>query len=224
MSIFLPRWIDNFAIFFAHICPLKNCGYEKRVFRDLTKHTFRQTNIAGWKIPILPGKYHQNDGFSIAMLAYRSVQQNKSAQSIRSVGKKHTPEESLPKTISEVSDKCWSIWEHLWEIGLPWPVLQSKKNQPPFWYLMKFAVKSTLIQRKSNKTKKKKNIQKSSQRIMSRWCLYIFQHLFVNLSQGRCPCWNHQLDSHCHLREGEHGMVLSLELACKYKLQTPRNG
>ena len=30
-------------------------------------------NIAGWKIPIFPGKYHQSGVFSMAMLVYRSV-------------------------------------------------------------------------------------------------------------------------------------------------------
>ena len=34
--------------------------------------TFPETNIAH-ENPIFPGKYHQNDGFSMAMLVYRSV-------------------------------------------------------------------------------------------------------------------------------------------------------
>ena len=35
-------------------------------------NTLPETNIAH-ENPIFPGKYHQNDGFSTAMLVYRSV-------------------------------------------------------------------------------------------------------------------------------------------------------
>ena len=35
--------------------------------------TLPETNSSPMKIPIFPGKYHQNGGFSMAMLVYRSV-------------------------------------------------------------------------------------------------------------------------------------------------------
>ena len=35
--------------------------------------TLPETNSLSMKIPIVPGKYHQNGGFSMAMLVYRSV-------------------------------------------------------------------------------------------------------------------------------------------------------
>ena len=38
----------------------------------LTPFTLPETNISH-ENPIFPGKYHQNDGFSMAMLVYRSV-------------------------------------------------------------------------------------------------------------------------------------------------------
>ena len=40
-----------------------------------TKHPFTlpETNGSPMKIPIFPGKYHQNGGFSMAMLVYRGV-------------------------------------------------------------------------------------------------------------------------------------------------------
>ena len=37
------------------------------------KKTLPETNSSPMKIPIFPGKYHQNGGFSMAMLDYRGV-------------------------------------------------------------------------------------------------------------------------------------------------------
>ena len=36
-------------------------------------YTLPETNSSPMKIPIFPGKYHQNGGFSMAMLVYRRV-------------------------------------------------------------------------------------------------------------------------------------------------------
>ena len=54
-------------------------------FGDITKSLLRpsggdldtlpETNSSPLKIRIFPGKYHQNGGFSLAMLVYRSVQE-----------------------------------------------------------------------------------------------------------------------------------------------------
>ena len=50
-----------------------NCSFNggRRVF-VLKSGTLPETNIAH-ENPIFPGKYHQNGGFSMAMLVYRSV-------------------------------------------------------------------------------------------------------------------------------------------------------
>ena len=37
------------------------------------RYTPGSTNIAGWKIPIFPGKYHQNGGCLIAMIGFQGV-------------------------------------------------------------------------------------------------------------------------------------------------------
>ena len=39
----------------------------------MTSTTLPETNELPMKIPIFPGKYHQNGGFSMAMLDYRGV-------------------------------------------------------------------------------------------------------------------------------------------------------
>ena len=39
----------------------------------MEKVTLPETNSSPMKIPIFPGKYHQNGGFSMAMLVYRRV-------------------------------------------------------------------------------------------------------------------------------------------------------
>ena len=52
--------------------PVDQTHEESDVLYPFFSATLPETNIAH-ENPISPGKYHQNDGFSVAMLVYRSV-------------------------------------------------------------------------------------------------------------------------------------------------------
>ena len=56
------------AGFSINSIPLKLMGLEDQIIL----YTLPETNIAH-ENPIFPGKYHQNGGFSMAMLVYRRV-------------------------------------------------------------------------------------------------------------------------------------------------------
>ena len=55
----------------------KKYTYMSRIPPPSILFTLPETNISN-EIPIFPGKYHQNGGFSMAMLVYRSVTLQKS--------------------------------------------------------------------------------------------------------------------------------------------------
>ena len=68
------HWVDDHPLLYGNNGSLDPGTYgESPLFAIRFHIPSSKLTARPWKIPIFPGKYHQNGGFSMAMLVYRSV-------------------------------------------------------------------------------------------------------------------------------------------------------